>query len=44
MGGPDSSASGRLPTSYTTPGSSSFVDFLAAQAPGLLPGGRALPV
>jgi len=43
MGGPDSSASGRLPTSYTTPGSSSFVDFLAAQAPGLLPGGRARP-
>jgi len=44
MGGPDPSASGRLPASYTTPGSSSFVDFLAAQAPGLLPGTRPLPV
>ncbi|MDN5853681.1 MAG: proteasome subunit beta [Actinomycetia bacterium] len=31
-----------LPTSFTQPGSSSFSDFLAQQAPHLLPGGRAV--
>jgi proteasome beta subunit len=31
---------GRLPRAFTTPGSSSFVDFLAGYAPDLLPGGR----
>ncbi len=36
---------GRLPGAFTTPGSSSFVDFLAQHAPDLLPGRRApLPV
>ncbi|MCR6491011.1 proteasome subunit beta [Cellulomonas sp. P24] len=36
--------SGRLPRAFTTPGSSSFVEFLAAHAPELLPSGRpALP-
>ena len=34
---------GRLPRAFTTPGSSSFVDFLTAHAPDLLPGGRPLP-
>lgn len=33
---------GRLPASFTTPGTSSFLDFLAAYDPSLLPG-RALP-
>ncbi len=33
--------SGRLPRAFTTPGSSSFVEFLAAHAPELLPSGRA---
>ncbi len=33
----------RLPTSYMTPGTSSFADFLGAQAPDLLPSRRALP-
>jgi proteasome beta subunit len=33
----------RLPSAYLTPGSSSFVDFLAAQAPELLPGRRQVP-
>ncbi|GIG39480.1 proteasome subunit beta [Cellulomonas phragmiteti] len=36
-------SSGRLPHAFTTPGSSSFVDFLAGYAPDLLPGHRALP-
>ena len=40
----DPTASGRLPHAFTTPGSSSFVDFLAGHAPGLLPGNRPLPV
>jgi proteasome beta subunit len=43
MGGPPARDAGRLPDSFTTPGSSSFVDFLAAQAPDLLPGTRPLP-
>ena len=33
----------RLPAAYLTPGSSSFIDFLAAQAPELLPARRTLP-
>ena len=38
-------SAGRLPGAFTTPGSSSFVDFLAQHAPDLLPGRRAaLPV
>ena len=32
---------GRLPRAFTTPGSSSFIDFLAAYAPDLLPGSAA---
>jgi proteasome beta subunit len=35
--------SGRLPAAYLVPGSSSFTEFLSAQAPTLLPSGRALP-
>ncbi len=35
--------SGRLPAAYTTPGSSSFVEFLGRTAPELLPGRRPLP-
>lgn len=38
-----SEAPGRLPRSFLTPGSSSFVEFLAGHDPSLLPGGRALP-
>jgi proteasome beta subunit len=34
---------GRLPTAYLVPGSSSFTEFLSAQAPALLPSGRTLP-
>jgi len=34
---------GRLPASFTTPGTSSFLDFLATHDPSLLPTGRALP-
>jgi proteasome beta subunit len=33
----------RLPAAYLTPGSSSFADFLAAQAPELLPSRRSQP-
>ena len=33
----------RLPSAYLTPGTSSFADFLAGQAPDLLPGRRPLP-
>jgi proteasome beta subunit len=33
----------RLPAAYLTPGSPSFSDFLAAQAPDLLPARRAVP-
>lgn len=44
----ENSSSGRypsasLPPAYLTPGSSSFTDFLRAQAPELLPWGRKLP-
>src|SRR5665648_755599 len=34
---------GRLPASFTTPGTSSFLDFLAQHDPSLLPVGRNLP-
>jgi proteasome beta subunit len=34
------SADARLPAAYLTPGTASFVDFLASQAPDLLPGRR----
>jgi proteasome beta subunit len=34
---------GRLPAIFTTPGMSSFTEFLAAAAPDLLPGRRPLP-
>ena len=33
----------RLPTSFMTPGTSSFADFLGVQAPDLLPSRRAVP-
>ncbi|MFN8192150.1 MAG: proteasome subunit beta [Nocardioidaceae bacterium] len=33
----------RLPAAYLTPGTSSFADFLAQQAPDLLPSRRAIP-
>ncbi|WP_277210527.1 proteasome subunit beta [Isoptericola croceus] len=36
-------SSGRLPDAFLRPGSSSFVDFLAAHAPELLPGNRSTP-
>lgn len=39
---PDPLAAGRLPAAFMTPASSSFVDFLAAHAPSLLPGNRPL--
>ncbi len=34
---------GRLPAAYLVPGSSSFTEFLSAQAPTMLPSGRTLP-
>ncbi|WP_250444780.1 proteasome subunit beta [Actinotalea sp. C106] len=34
---------GRLPETFTTPGTSSFLDFLARHDPSLLPPGRPLP-
>ncbi|MDV9187615.1 proteasome subunit beta [Streptomyces sp. SR27] len=36
-------STGRLPAAFLTPGSSSFIDFLADHSPELLPGGRKLP-
>ncbi|WP_328945531.1 proteasome subunit beta [Streptomyces sp. NBC_00250] len=36
-------STGRLPAAFLTPGSSSFLDFLASHSPDLLPGGRKLP-
>ncbi|WP_406263295.1 proteasome subunit beta [Actinacidiphila glaucinigra] len=36
-------STGRLPAAFLTPGSSSFVDFLGAHAPDMLPGNRTLP-
>jgi proteasome beta subunit len=41
--GPAQPSSGRLPHAFTTPGTSSFVEFLAGHAPELLPGNRPLP-
>ena len=38
-----SDSHGRLPRSFTTPGTSSFLDFLASHDPSLLPPGRHLP-
>ncbi len=35
--------SGRLPAAFTTPGGSSFTEFLSVAAPDLLPGRRPLP-
>ncbi|MER8184186.1 proteasome subunit beta [Kitasatospora sp. NPDC094015] len=34
---------GRLPAAFLTPGSSSFMDFLAQHSPSMLPGHRTLP-
>ncbi len=34
---------GRLPAAFLTPGSSSFIDFLAEHSPDLIPGRRSLP-
>jgi proteasome beta subunit len=39
----DPTSSARLPASFTTPGSSSFTEFLSAHSPELLPGRRSLP-
>ncbi|WP_405711000.1 MULTISPECIES: proteasome subunit beta [unclassified Streptomyces] len=36
-------STGRLPAAFLTPGSSSFMDFLSDQSPGMLPGNRNLP-
>ncbi|MET9804414.1 proteasome subunit beta [Streptomyces sp. NPDC006368] len=36
-------STGRLPAAFLTPGSSSFMDFLADHSPELLPGKRTLP-
>ncbi|MFC9796221.1 proteasome subunit beta [Streptomyces sp. NPDC057695] len=36
-------STGRLPAAFLTPGSSSFIDFLADHSPDRLPGGRKLP-
>ncbi|MFC7929721.1 proteasome subunit beta [Streptomyces cinereoruber] len=36
-------STGRLPAAFLTPGSSSFMDFLSAHSPDLLPGHRKLP-
>ncbi|RSS56143.1 proteasome subunit beta [Streptomyces sp. WAC07061] len=40
---PNTRSTGRLPAAFLTPGSSSFMDFLGAHAPGMLPGNRQLP-
>ncbi|MER5632391.1 proteasome subunit beta [Streptomyces nitrosporeus] len=36
-------STGRLPAAFLTPGSSSFMDFLAGHSPEMLPGNRSLP-
>jgi proteasome beta subunit len=36
-------STGRLPAAFLTPGSSSFMDFLAQHSPELLPGKRSMP-
>jgi len=40
---PSSGGDSRLPAAYLQPGTSSFADFLAGQAPDLLPGRRGVP-
>ncbi|MEU3775018.1 proteasome subunit beta [Streptomyces sp. NPDC032472] len=40
---PNTRGTGRLPAAFLTPGSSSFMDFLGAHAPEMLPGNRQLP-
>ncbi|MFB9389459.1 proteasome subunit beta [Streptomyces coeruleoprunus] len=40
---PNTRSTGRLPAAFLTPGSSSFMDFLADHSPELLPGRRTLP-
>ncbi|WP_189930452.1 proteasome subunit beta [Streptomyces sulfonofaciens] len=40
----NSRSTGRLPAAFLTPGSSSFMDFLSAHQPEMLPANRALPV
>ncbi|GAA0910648.1 proteasome subunit beta [Streptomyces thermoalcalitolerans] len=40
---PNPRSTGRLPAAFLTPGSSSFMDFLAEYQPELLPGRRQLP-
>ncbi|MEV7174814.1 proteasome subunit beta [Streptomyces sp. NPDC090085] len=40
---PNTRSTGRLPAAFLTPGSSSFMDFLGAHAPEMLPGKRQLP-
>ncbi|MFD8385042.1 proteasome subunit beta [Streptomyces sp. NPDC059679] len=39
----NSRSTGRLPAAFLTPGSASFMDFLGAHSPELLPGKRPLP-
>ncbi|QHY94611.1 Proteasome subunit beta precursor [Streptomyces sp. S4.7] len=36
-------STGRLPAAFLTPGSASFMDFLSAHSPEILPGNRVLP-
>ncbi|MET9467900.1 proteasome subunit beta [Streptomyces sp. NPDC006544] len=40
---PNTRSTGRLPAAFLTPGSSSFMDFLGAHQPEMLPGNRKLP-
>ncbi|WP_327251905.1 proteasome subunit beta [Streptomyces sp. NBC_01244] len=40
---PNIRSTGRLPAAFLTPGSSSFMDFLGAHQPEMLPGNRKLP-
>ncbi|WP_449481292.1 proteasome subunit beta [Streptomyces avidinii] len=40
---PNTRSTGRLPAAFLTPGSSSFMDFLGAHQPEMLPGNRRLP-
>ncbi|MEV5974940.1 proteasome subunit beta [Streptomyces sp. NPDC051921] len=40
---PNTRSTGRLPAAFLTPGSSSFMDFLADHSPEMLPGHRKLP-
>ncbi|MFC9583284.1 proteasome subunit beta [Streptomyces yangpuensis] len=40
---PNTRSTGRLPAAFLTPGSSSFMDFLGAHSPEMLPGNRRLP-